>query len=266
MRVFDCFTFFNELELLEFRFNILYEHVDHFVIAEANKTHTGKDKDFIFEQNKDRFSDFLDKVIYVKVEDLPSYRESMKVQGMVDWIPENFQRNCLARGLNNQNLTAEDRIVVSDLDEIPNPETLKANLHHQAWVSLRQKLYYYYINCEQKQMWDGPVVASPATFGACQDLRNNRGINAIENGGWHFSFMGGASRIQEKIQNIAESNLVKHKVMGVDDIENKMKTQTDLFDRDDDFAQKRIVEIDDTFPKETLDFVKKYPQFLFSEH
>ena len=265
MRLFDCFTFFNELELLEFRLNILYEHVDHFVIAEANKTHTGKEKGFIFEENKDRFSEFLDKVIYVKVEDLPSYREHMKTQGQVDWVPENFQRNCLARGLIHQRLTAEDRVMVSDLDEIPNPKTMRENLHHPGWITLRQKLYYYYINCEQKQLWDGPVIASPATFNICQDLRNNRGTNPIENGGWHFSFMGGADRIQEKIQNIAESNLVKHKVLGVEDIEKKMKTQTDLFDRDDDFAQKRIVDIDDTFPEGTLSFVKKYPQFVFSE-
>ena len=59
MRVFDCFTFFNELELLEFRFSILYDHVDHFVIAEANKTHTGKDKEFILEKNQDKFLTYL---------------------------------------------------------------------------------------------------------------------------------------------------------------------------------------------------------------
>lgn len=265
MRLFDCFPFFNELELLEFRLDTLYEHVDHFVIAEANKTHTGKEKRFIFLDNKSRFSKFLDKVIYVKVEDLPSYREHMKVQGEVDWIPENFQRNCLARGLMHEKLTAEDRIMVSDLDEIPNPKTMRENLHHAEWVTLRQKLYYYYINCEQKQLWDGPVIASPATFNICQDLRNNRGTNPIENGGWHFSFMGGAERIQEKVQNIAESNLIKHKILGVKDIEKKMKSQADLFDREDDFAKKKIVEIDDSFPEGTLDFIKKYPQFSFSE-
>jgi len=265
MRVFDCFTFFNELELLEFRLNILYDHVDYFVIAEANKTHTGQDKDFVFEKNQKLFSKFLDKIIYVKVEDLPSYKESMKQQGMVDWAPENFQRNCLGRGLNECGLVSSDKIMVSDLDEIPNPITMKANLHHAPWVTLRQNLYYYYINCQQKQVWDGTVIASPGTFHACQDLRNNRGINPIENGGWHFSFMGGASRIQEKLQNIAESNLVKHKVLGLSDIQEKMEAQADLFNRDDDFAQKKIVEIDETFPECTREFVEKYPQFIFSE-
>ena len=265
MRVFDCFPFFNELELLEFRFQTLYEHVDYFVIAEANRTHTGKDKDFIFDKNKDRFSEFMDKVIHVKIEDLPIYREEMvKASGVDDWAPENYQRNCLARGLNNQNLTPEDRIIVSDLDEIPNPQTLKENLCRRQWVTLRQKLYYYYINCEQKQMWDGPVIASPATFNICQDLRNNRGINEVENGGWHFSFMGGPSRIKEKIINIADTP-EKYRVLDVEDIESKITTQADLFDRKDDFAQKKIVEIDDSFPEPTKKFVKKYPQFIFNE-
>ncbi|MBK6633151.1 MAG: hypothetical protein IPG38_01480 [Chitinophagaceae bacterium] len=44
MRVFDCFTFFNELDLLEFRLKFLNDHVDFFVIAESNLTFNGKSK------------------------------------------------------------------------------------------------------------------------------------------------------------------------------------------------------------------------------
>ena len=39
--IYDCFSFFNELDILEMRLNILYNYVDYFVITEANKTHTG---------------------------------------------------------------------------------------------------------------------------------------------------------------------------------------------------------------------------------
>ena len=43
--IFDCFTFFNENDLLEIRFNILKDIVNKFVIIEATKTFTGKEKD-----------------------------------------------------------------------------------------------------------------------------------------------------------------------------------------------------------------------------
>ena len=32
MAIFDCFTFFNELDVLEMRFKIMYPYVDHFVL------------------------------------------------------------------------------------------------------------------------------------------------------------------------------------------------------------------------------------------
>lgn len=36
--IYDCFTFFNELDLLEIRLNILSSVVDKFVLVEADKT------------------------------------------------------------------------------------------------------------------------------------------------------------------------------------------------------------------------------------
>ena len=41
MTIFDTFTFYNELDLLELRLIILGDVVDHFVINEANITFTG---------------------------------------------------------------------------------------------------------------------------------------------------------------------------------------------------------------------------------
>ena len=52
MKIFDCFPFYNELDLLELRLNELYDHVDRFVLVEANTTFTSKTKPFYFEENK----------------------------------------------------------------------------------------------------------------------------------------------------------------------------------------------------------------------
>ena len=44
MKVFDSFRFFNELDLLEIRFNLLYDYVDYFVITECPYTIMGDEK------------------------------------------------------------------------------------------------------------------------------------------------------------------------------------------------------------------------------
>ena len=53
--IIDCFPFFNELDVLELRLNILDSVVDKFVLVEASKTQSLIDKPFYFEDNKDRF-------------------------------------------------------------------------------------------------------------------------------------------------------------------------------------------------------------------
>ena len=117
-KIFDCFKLLNELEILELRLMELYDVVDYFVIVESNKTHTGKEKEFNFENNKDNFKDYIDKIIYVKVEDLPNY----SVNNI--WEAENFQRNCIMRGLDGV-ANLGDKIIISDLDEIPNKKLLE---------------------------------------------------------------------------------------------------------------------------------------------
>ena len=111
--IYDCFSFFNELDILEIRLNVLYETVDYFVITEANKTHTGSKKEYVFEQNKERFSKFLDKIIYIKVDDLPDLESSETSSDGNKWLYENYQRDAIMRGLKDcKELIGRVRIVV----------------------------------------------------------------------------------------------------------------------------------------------------------
>ncbi len=41
MKIYDCFTFYNEFELLELRLKLLAPYVDYFVLSEANVTLRG---------------------------------------------------------------------------------------------------------------------------------------------------------------------------------------------------------------------------------
>jgi len=115
MRVFDCFTFFNELDVLELRLRELNDLVDRFVLVEGDQTFTGKPKPLIFDQNKDRFERFLPKIAHVKFVDFP-------VEPVSPWTRETLSRQAIMLGL----FEAEpnDLVLISDVDEIPKPATL----------------------------------------------------------------------------------------------------------------------------------------------
>ena len=89
MKIFDCFSYWDEDLLLDMRLNILDEFVDYFVVVEGNKTWQNNPKSLKF--NHDNFKKFKDKIIYIPVEDMPD--------GENPYLRENFQRNCISRGL-----------------------------------------------------------------------------------------------------------------------------------------------------------------------
>ena len=116
MKTYDCFTFFNELDVLEIRLREMYDTVDHFVIAEANMSHSGKPKDYILLDNWERFKPWADKIIRVQVDDFPETKDS--------WIREKYQRYSLSKGLPDT-LAKDDLIITSDLDEVPRAEAIE---------------------------------------------------------------------------------------------------------------------------------------------
>ena len=110
--IYDCFTFYNELDLLEIRLNELNSVADYFVIVEANQTQTGFPKKLYYEENKERYKLFHKKIIHIIVKDMPDIKYNNS------WVLENYQRNQIVRGLIKCN--DNDIIFISDLDEIPN--------------------------------------------------------------------------------------------------------------------------------------------------
>jgi beta-1,4-mannosyl-glycoprotein beta-1,4-N-acetylglucosaminyltransferase len=259
MKTFDCFKFFNEFELLDLRLMELDSVVDYFVIVEANKTHTGKDKPYLFDENCQQFSKYFHKIIHVKVGNMPEYSTNDI------WKTENYQRNCIMSGLKN-NAQIGDKIIVSDVDEIPKAEVIEKYKNQDKWITFNQRLYYYYVNCEQNSRWNGPIMAAYGSFTSTQQLRNiaRKGLNVVEDAGWHYSFMGGAERIRTKVESIAESHLIIDNVGNVDDIQKKMLSQKDLWNRTDKFAEKKIVDISDDKPKSMDVFLQKYPHFFYN--
>ena len=66
MKVFDCFIFFNELDLLELRLNVLDSCVDYFVIVESAITFQGEDKEFFLKITEADLPDLKTKLFILK--------------------------------------------------------------------------------------------------------------------------------------------------------------------------------------------------------
>lgn len=268
MKIFDCFTFFNELDVLELRFMELYTSVDYFVIVEANKTFSGKAKPFVFEKNMKRYNKYLDKVIYIKVEDMPEYNPKDL------WCLEYFQRNCIWRGLKGVAKDG-DKILISDCDEIPNTDALMANINRHETITFRNTLFYYYVNNASLGRWCGTVMAEWGTFGPrIQTLRwfaiknrYQRWVDyIIEDGGWHYSYLTGNNpeKIVEKINSFSDPELIEM-AGDLETIENKMNNSKDLYNRDIKGRHKQhIVDISNNKPKSLDEWLKKHPQYIYA--
>ena len=124
MKVIDSFIFYNELDLLLYRLTILDPYVDYFVLVESTRTFSGETKPLFYEQNRELFKKFTNKIVHVVVDDSPI---QTKVHDDRAWKNESFQRDCIKRGIDylSPSLSDEDCIFTSDLDEICDPERLK---------------------------------------------------------------------------------------------------------------------------------------------
>jgi len=220
----DCFPFFNELDILDIRLNILNEVVDKFVIVEASKTQSGIHKPFYFEESKTRYSKFLDKIIHIKIEDYPEED---------GWAIENFQRNCIQRGLEKLNLTINDIIAISDVDEIWNPSVIKDldNLLDQhKFLSVDMDYFVFYLNLiTVDKKWIGTIFTKYKNLNTYspQNLRNIKdNVIYIKNSGWHFGYQGGKEQVYKKYLSCIEpvnKNLLPSKEKFSEEFDNRIK-------------------------------------------
>ena len=167
MKIIDCFIFYNELTLLNYRLNILYDIVDFFIIVEARQTHRGKSKILFYNENKMLFEKFHNKIIHIIV-DLPyihphvNYKNNKPFQLLNynqngdQWLNEAFQRDSIKHGLDKISLNNEDYIIVSDLDEIPNPvviNNIKNNNLNISFSKLILDNYTFNLNLKKNDNW-----------------------------------------------------------------------------------------------------------------
>ena len=251
MKIYDCFMFFNEVELLDLRLRTLKNHVDYFVLAEINITHSGKPKPYYFDEYKHLFKDY--NIIHLK--DITYPQEN-------PWIVENAHRNMLQRGY--KDASPDDYIIISDLDEIPSPESITLGInngYHK--FGMHQELYCYYVNCKSDQVWAGSVVTQKRYINSPQEIRNhrcNQPFNFV-NGGWHYTSMGGKERIRTKFNSFAETDFNIDQYMSDQNLNECLETGKDLTGRKESCFQKRFITENEITHKEVLQWKNEYPDF-----
>jgi len=251
--IYDCFSFFNELDVLEIRLNVLNDIVDKFVLVEAPWTHTGHPKPLYFEENKARYAPFLDKIIHIVVSDadLPPFPADATERDIA-WIRENVQRNAIAKGLTEAK--PDDVIIIADLDEIPSPEAIRTTAQAPTGITnLNLRNYAFFLNNLNVSLpnWTGgpqllthKTFYSPVTYvgfryseyapecangiPSATAIRFAKKNRSVKNAGWHFSSMGGVAALKAKIQSFAHTEF-SNTLPSDDVLEKRLRSGEGIF-------------------------------------
>ena len=293
-KIFDVFLFLNELDLLELRFKTLYKIVDYFIITEVDETFSGIKKPLIFRKYIERFKKFEKKIIYnpISKKDL----EQLKNKKWVNYVSKldrslPYKHSGRKPFLLNKSLKREiehrdsailgfhklakpnDFILLSDLDEIPNPQTIKIALKNKVNQPhyFKMEWFLYWINNRVSKPWFGTVLFkfkhlkgnSLDNFRYASSDINNVPGPILNNGGWHFSYLGGKNEILNKLKSHPfQGYKIKLAILldkfNIRNFEKKLKNNRDLFFQD---RELKLIDIKKNFPKSILnetEFIKKY--------
>ena len=256
MKIFDCFMYFDEEVVLDLRLNFLDQYVDYFVIVESIYTHKGEKRKLKFNLNK--FEKFKSKIIY-KVydennEDIEKIldQDSEKIKSykyiMNALRRENGQRNHILAGLDNADI--DDIILISDVDEIPNLNSIDFTKIREKIFMFRQDMFYYKFNLKLPNMvWTGTKGCRKKNLLSPQWLRNVKdrkysifrfdilfsdkkynSIKFVDKGGWHFTNLKTAKEIEHKLKSYLHHWEFDENPLSTDQIENIIKKKQAIYD------------------------------------
>lgn len=241
-RVYDCFPFFNELDVLDIRLAELDSVVDRWVIVECTKSHGCADKPLYFKDNLERYAKYLHKITHIVVDDIPPMPERKEDWA---WAIERHQRDSIMRALTDCKDT--DIILIGDVDEIPKAKIIrnyvKSGNQRLSCISLRP--CYCFMNYEATEPWNWLRILPYSimkTMTPCQvryipnyDLIDDLIINKDETesvfGGWHYSFLGGIEKWIEKLENTAHQEYNKSEFKDPVKLKEQIKAGKDILFR-----------------------------------
>ena len=269
MKLIDCFMYFDEDLVLDIRLNTLNDKVDKFIIAEATKDHAGENKKLNF--RIENFSKFKDKIHYLIIEDLPTNVESEKKDWHENHMRDQFQRNSIERGYKEYG--DDDLIMISDIDEIPDPKKLQEFNINNKYACFLQKNFQSKINLLNisHEDWPGTKICQKKYLKSPQWLRNlktkkkpfwkifSRKMQIINNGGWHFSFLKDPEAIKKKITSYSHQEYNTKEFTDINSIRKKISLGEDLFNRKISYKK---LEIDKSFPEYIVKNKEKFKDWI----
>lgn len=270
MKIFDCFTFYNELDLLDIRLAELHNSVDAFVIVEATTTFQNTPKSLYLKDNWDRYSAYHDKIIHVVVDDMPMSDDP--------WQNERFQRDAILRGLVNAD--EDDIAIIGDVDEILSTAAIdQIRTSDKSVYGLRMpyfnfKFNYMLVNnIESYCVWT--TACKVGLLSSPEDLRRSRwdlnkfsynyedeAVKLIEHAGWHFTYLGNSEFIKNKLKSFAHNELNTDQFLSTVDVESSI-AQSRGFNLADP-RQFVPVAIDQYFPVTLQNKQQQYAEYIIS--
>ena len=265
MKIIDCFMFYDEELLLDIRMNILNDFVDHFVVVESKYFHSGKERQLKF--NINNYSKFKDKIIYIIHDQKPEglwtiYKDDDKNtishKKIVNaHLRENHQRNFIERGLVKS--LDEDLILISDVDEIPNLESIDLRRITNKIIMFEQNIFYYKLNrylpnfkwfgtkaCKKKDLinpqWLRNIKNNQYPFFRLDTFfSNSKYINKhyVKDGGWHFSNLKNSTDIELKLKSYLHHHDYESEELGKEKIEELIKNNSTIYDMFSDKTSKK---------------------------
>ena len=272
--IYDCFSYFNEEDLLDLKLHELSHVVDYFVLVEATTTHSGLPKRLHYLENKSRFDEFWNKIIHIVVTDMPV--EPHEIQAAIspqdrhwldtgyqlgdNWVRERYQRNQIMRGLTS--CKPDDVIIIEDADEIVRPSVLE-NIESKivdGSNAVEQTLNTYYMNwqCTNMPWWGSKILRYRCISNPSEDRFHTPASQYIYNGGWHFGFLGGAEAIENKITSYAHQEFAISDVFN--NIEARLANRKDVLGR---LYEYKVIPIDDKMPKYVLENPEKFRKYMY---
>jgi beta-1,4-mannosyl-glycoprotein beta-1,4-N-acetylglucosaminyltransferase len=275
-KIWDCASFYCEVDLLELRLKHLWDWVDHFVISEADRTHQNRPRKFLLpELLEGDLSWAKSKVIPILVEIDPDNLPDTKYNSgdviplgdtvnNINWKIENYQRNSALRAIGDVN--PDDIILIGDLDEFPHADCLsklRILADHNNVLSLGMQICSYWANNRKVdtgsgnlEYWAGTVIGKRKFLEKPQNWRDNREIVPwLPDMGYHFSWL--KKSLSEKLNSTAHSEIKEFYTE--DDILNMVESNSDFLGRKFHLFNPYV---DPNFPRTILDNIEKYPHLI----
>ncbi len=200
-KIFDVFLFNNELRILRMKLHEMADWVDGFVLVEARQTFTGAPKPLVFQENREQFAAFADKIVHVVVDRFPDHIRH-------PWAREYYQRDMGITGLSGR-VREDDLVIVSDSDEVISKEAVQGFDGEYAPMGLERMRYF--LNYRQvlppgrlkeyPSIWRARYLRSIGLSNARETLRAEKKAQRLSPAGWHFTSVTDAPGIAAKLGN-----------------------------------------------------------------